>query len=333
MVTIEGRIQGTRVLGHPIQLLVIGPLVLSENEFLNWLQSSTTNAQTVVGIGDDAAISKLPSGSQLVSCTDTVLDGVHFDSTTTELDRIGHKAIAVNLSDIAAMGAIPTSALIALTVPRSFSSKQVEQLLGAITTTAAKYSVDVIGGDTTSWDHPLAISVTVLGELQSDPWLRSGAEPGDLLFVTGPLGGSILGKHLDFQPRFDIVDRLQGKPLVNAAIDISDGLALDLQRLAQASRIKARIEASSIPISEAARELSQADGTSPLDHALSDGEDFELLLAITPSGYKTLKTDPELLQDLIFIGECHAGEGVEICSEAGVWSTLSPAGYEHRWAD
>ena len=147
---------------------------------------------------------------------------------------------------------------------------------------ADAFNTPIIGGDTNSWPGKLTLSITLLGEASPlGPVLRSGARPGDWLLVTGPLGGSILGKHLDFTPRVAEARRLQQVSSIHAMIDISDGLAGDLNHICGESRCGAILRSEAIPISSAAREM--RDGRAPLEHALTDGEDFELLLAVAPS--------------------------------------------------
>src|SRR5262249_21538661 len=147
---------------------------------------------------------------------------------------------------------------------------------------ADAFDTVIVGGDTNSWGGPLVISVTLLGEAtERGPVRRAGAKPGDWLLVTGPLGGSILGKHLDFTPRVREALQLHQFADLHAMIDISDGLAADVDHLCSESRCGAVLRAEAIPISEAARSIH--DGRSPLDHALSDGEDFELVFALPPA--------------------------------------------------
>ena len=192
---------------------------------------------------------------------------------------------------------------------------------------ADAFGVALVGGDTNSWDGPLVISVTALGEATArGPVRRSGARPGDWLFVTGPLGGSILGRHLDFTPRVREALALHEVVELRAMLDISDGLAADLNHICKESRCGAALDARAISISEAARELSRTSGKSPLAHALGDGEDFELVFAVSPAdGEKLLRAPP--LPGLAKIG---------VCVEAGLWlddggvrTPLPPTGWVH----
>ena len=155
----------------------------------------------------------------------------------------------------------------------------------------------IAGGDTNSWDGPLVISVTALGEVTADgPLCRSGAKPGDRIIVTGSFGGSILGRHLDVEPRIEEALLLNQRYRLHAGIDCSDGLSLDLWHLCEASRCGAIVDIDRVPIAPAAERTCQTtnDGTSPLDHALSDGEDFELILAVPPESAQRMLADQPL---------------------------------------
>ena len=177
------------------------------------------------------------------------------------------------------MGARPVGAVIAVALPRSGGRKLGVELLEGILPLAERYQIAIAGGDTNSWDGPLVISTTANAETTAHgPMLRSGARPGDRFLVTGFFGGSILGKHFDFEPRVDEALMLAERYGLHAAMDVSDGLSLDLSRMATESGCGAIVDLDKVPIADAAHELSrdEPDGRTPLDHALSDGEDFEL---------------------------------------------------------
>lgn len=218
-------------------------------------------------IGDDAAV--LPSG--LLLATDTLLEGRHF-LPDADPELVGRKAVAVNLSDIAAMGGQPTAITIALTVGRGWDESRLSALLRGARSIAEEYDAAIVGGDTTSWDARLAISVTVLGTAAT-PILRSGGRPGDRLFVSGPLGRSgPTEHHLSFAPRLELGQRLAAGVdgfRATAMLDLSDGLSSDVRHLAAASGCGVLLDAALIP---------RRDGAT-LDEALGDGEDFELLVA------------------------------------------------------
>jgi thiamine-monophosphate kinase len=192
---------------------------------------------------------------------------------------------------------------------------------------ADAFGVALVGGDTNSWDGKLVISVTAFGEATArGPVTRSGAKPGDWLFVTGPLGGSILGRHLDFTPRVREALLLHEAVAIHAMIDVSDGLAADVNHICEESQCGAVLHATAIPIADAARELSRTSGKTPLQHALGDGEDFELVFAVSPDdGAKLLRESP--VPGLVKIGECVAS-GLWL-EEGGTRSPLAPTGWVH----
>ena len=305
-----------------------------ENDLLRWFrQALPGHEQLVLGAGDDAAVIKLSEGKQLVATTDMLMDGVDFRIGEDDPAQIGHKALAVNLSDLAAMAAKPIAALVSLCLPQRGGESLAKQLYSGLLATAAKYDIAIAGGDTNSWDGPLVISVTALGEVQPGrEWRRSGAQPGDVILVTGNFGGSILGRHLTFEPLVEEALWLADHLSVHAAIDVSDGLTLDLARLAEASGVGASIHLQRVPISEQAKLLARRrnDGVSPLDHALGDGEDFQLILAVAGAeAERFFAAHPQWKQRLTEIGRCSA--------ELGLWSVegakltpLIPRGWEHR---
>jgi thiamine-monophosphate kinase len=257
--------------------------------------------------------------------TDMLLDGSCFRLAEAGPVRVGRKAMAVNLSDIAAMAGVPTAAVVSVGLPRSGGMALGEQLYAGMREMADRFSVPIVGGDTNSWDGPLTISVTLLGEAtERGPVLRSGARVGDWVMVTGPLGGSILGHHLDFTPRIAEALRLHEAADLHAMIDISDGLAKDLHHICEESRCGAVLFADAIPISDAACGLSIRDGRSPLDHALGDGEDFELVFSVSPADGERLLRD----QPAHRIGEIvESGYWLE---RSGKREKLEPRGYEHQ---
>lgn len=269
---------------------------------------------TQKGIGDDAAFVPLTEGA--VIATDTLLEGVHFDSTA-QPEAIGHKAIAVNLSDFAAMAAVPKAATVAISVCRERTPAWVDRLMQGLQATAHEFGVGVVGGDTTSWTHPLAISVTVIGE--PDPAgliTRSGGRPGDRLYVTGPLGGSLAGHHLSFRPRVSEALELVQNYSVHAMMDLSDGLASDLRHLTTASRCGAIVEVDALPLRSA--DLS-------IENALCDGEDFELLVALPPD------CNLEGVEYVHEIGVLTNGPGIRYRRNRTDIDIAHLTGYSHRF--
>lgn len=257
----------------------------TEREFIRILQQRFPARNPVeVGIGDDGSVVQTPDRRQVV-VADMLLDGTHFRTSDASPELIGRKAVAVNLSDLAAMACRPTAAYVTLAIPTLMESKHkfLERMYDGIQQLTDSYDFTVAGGDTTEWNGPLAVSVTLTGvPVHETPVLRSGGRPGDLLFVTGALGGSLdSGRHLSFEPRLREAAQLMESCELRAMIDISDGLAIDLHRLTESSHCGATIIAESIPIS------SDVDNSlaphARLQHALSDGEDFELLFC-APAG-------------------------------------------------
>jgi thiamine-monophosphate kinase len=241
------------------------------------------NASTIVGAGDDCAVLDLGNPEHMVLFkTDAVVEGVHFEKDT-EPARVGRKAIARCLSDIAAMAGTPTHALVTLALPSGFRVPYVERLYEGMAALATQHAVAIVGGETTSNPERILVSVAMLGRAPRNQCpLRSAAKPGDAIFVTGELGGSRAGKHLDFEPRLAEARWLVGHFPVHAMIDLSDGLAGDLRHVLKASGVGAELRAASIPISRAARQAARRvpGARPPLAAALADGEDFELLFTV-----------------------------------------------------
>jgi thiamine-monophosphate kinase len=301
--------------------------IVSELAFIDWIRQQTTGAPRVrVGPGDDTAVLDLPGGQWLVT-TDMLLEGSCFRLAEAGAFRVGRKAMAVNLSDIAAMAGRPTAAVVSVGLPRRGGRAIGEELYRGMRDMADAYHTAIVGGDTNSWDGPLVVSVTVLGEVVGrGAVLRSGAQPGDWVMVTGSLGGSILGKHLDFTPRVREAMELNALAPIRAMIDVSDGLAADLNHLCQESQCGAVLRAEAIPISDAARRMN--DGKSPLEHALGDGEDFELVFAVAPEdGRRLIATQPINGITISHVGEfCERGLWIE---DGGRRRELKATGYEH----
>jgi thiamine-monophosphate kinase len=257
-----------------------------------------------------------------------LMDGTCFRLAKAGPRLVGRKAMAVNLSDIAAMAGRPVAAVASVALPRRGGRALAEDLYRGLRDVADAFDTAIAGGDTNSWDGPLVISITVIGEAtHRGPVPRSGAKSGDWLLVTGPLGGSILEKHLTFTPR--VREALQLHELVDlhAMIDISDGLAADVFHLCSESRCGAVLRAEMMPISDAARTIN--DGRSPMDHALSDGEDFELVFALPAAqAQRLLQAQPVRGITCVHIGEC-IDEGLWL-EENSQRRVLEPRGYVHE---
>jgi thiamine-monophosphate kinase len=307
-----------------------------EQQFIDWLRTNLPAGPHLrVGPGDDAAVLGWAHGRDMVVTTDTVTDGVDFILSDVEAPLVGHKALGVNLSDLAAMAAEPVAAVVSLVLPRdgARSLSALELAIGlyrGVLPLAKEFGVAIAGGDTNTWDGPLAISITAIGRVgPRGPLLRSGARPEDQLLVTGRLGGSILGRHLCVEPRVREALLLHERYELHAGIDISDGLALDASRLAAASGCGVALELDAVPISADAQRLATTTGKQPIEHALGDGEDFELLFAAAPDVAEQILRDQRLGAPLTRIGEFVADKGLWKTEGAAVLTPLPPTGYQH----
>lgn len=297
-------------------------------EFKKSVEKSNSAFYTQVGIGDDCAVLNSKDSGLLVT-TDMLLDGVHFSSGLTPWRLIGRKALAVNLSDIAAMGGQPLYAFVSLGIPKGMGGLAAQQIMAGIHELATSFATEIAGGDTNSWRGPLAINVTLIGRPCSNPIKRSGARIGDWIFVTGPLGGSIFGKHLQFVPRLELAGNLSDNGPIHAMIDISDGLASDLSHILNASECGADLNAADIPISEECKKYQ--DSLSPLDHALYDGEDFELCFTTSASVGQRLIATSAFKSDLFKIGVISREKGLRLWQPDGVPSEVEGRGYQHQF--
>ena len=287
-----------------------------------------------LGIGDDAAVLDMAGVKGCVVTVDLLTDRVDFVLGEVDPRRIGRKALAVNLSDLAAMASRPLAVVVALALPRSGGMDLAVALYEGLLPLAEHYGVAIAGGDTNSWDGPLAISITALGKTtRRGPLRRSGARPGDRILVTGSFGGSILGRHLDFEPRVSEALLLSQQYRLHAGIDVSDGLSLDLSRLLEESGCGAVLDLQAVPVADDAHRLAErlADGSTPLDHALADGEDFELILAVPPRDAKRMLAEQPLAVGLTDIGCFIAEPGLWQADAEGRRTPLEPRGYQHEF--
>jgi thiamine-monophosphate kinase len=297
-------------------------------------KSLPTNPTVVVGPGDDCAVLDVGLPDRwLLFKTDAVVEGVHFARDTAP-EKIGHKALARCLSDIAAMAGTPTAALVTIALPRKFDVKFVEAIYTGLNLLARKHGVAVVGGETTMSSGRTLISVALLGLVpRGKAVLRSGAKAGDAIFVTGELGGSRAGKHLEFEPRLAEARWLAESFSIHAMIDLSDGLAGDLRHLLPAGRVGAELLKSAIPIARAAklRAKERPPAKPPFVAALTDGEDFELLFTVAAGDAVKLldawkKQFPKLR--LSCIGKITSGAGITIRDQTGLHPFTSD-GYIH----
>ncbi len=256
---------------------------LGEFQLIDWIrQRASQHPQVPVGIGDDAAILLPSPREEVIVTTDMLMDGRHFVVGQCSPELIGRKALAVNLSDMAAMAGRPLAAFVSWALPRHGGRTLAQSLFAGMSELAEEFDVAIAGGDTNSWDGPLVISVTLVGEtVGRRRMLRNGARPGDGVYITGPVGGSLRsGRHLTFTPRVrEALDLVRHVP-VSAMLDLSDGIASDLRHILQESGVGATLEGDAIPIH------CDVDPTLPpterLRRALTDGEDFELLWTASP---------------------------------------------------
>jgi len=292
------------------------------------------NDSVVTGAGDDCAVLHIGlADEQLLFKTDAVVEGIHFTSETAP-EKVGHKALGRCLSDIAAMAGKPTAALVTLALPPKYDAAYVEQIYAGMRALAERWQVAIAGGETTTNPGQILISVALIGLVpRNRAVLRSGSKAGDALFVTGELGGSLAGKHLEFEPRLAEAQWLAKHFPLHAMIDISDGLAGDLRHLMQASGLGAEILSRAVPISKAAKSQARAESSSkpPLLAALTDGEDFELLFTLSSKQAVPLldawkKEFPKL--KLSCIGKMTAEPGLKIHDKDGV-RQLTLKGYTH----
>ncbi|MBI9017682.1 MAG: thiamine-phosphate kinase [Phycisphaerae bacterium] len=251
-----------------------------EFELINWIknQDREIGSDILTDIGDDMAIVQFGNEKLLITA-DMLLQGRHFDLDQTPLEDVGYKAMACSLSDCAAMASLPVAAIVSVALPTDMTMIQAQKLHAGIQKAAKSYNCPVIGGDTTSWPQPLAINITMFAKTDGiEPVMRSGAQTDDIIMVTGTLGGSLAGKHLNFQPRINEARQLAQMVKINAMMDISDGLAGDLPHICDQSKVSAIINAKDIPISDQGQKTKD-----PLIAALADGEDFELLFTVKPA--------------------------------------------------
>ncbi len=302
-----------------------------EDDFLAWLgQRLPPDPRLAVAPGDDAAVLSDTAPAASVLCVDTIVEGVDFIFSPNELPLIGRKALAINLSDMAAMCSQPVAALVSLIIPPTLTLPDCQKLYEGLLALADEYRVAIAGGDFTVAEAPLTITVSLTGTPSpKGTWLRSGAQAGDSILVTGELGGSILGHHMTFSPRVHEARRISQDWLIHAATDISDGLLRDLDHIAEASGLAAHVDLESIPLSPAAVQLARESGLPAIQHALTDGEDFELLLAVPGDHAGRLLSSQPLECPLTCIGTFHAGHGVHTVDEEGTLLEVKPAGYQH----
>jgi thiamine-monophosphate kinase len=314
------------------------------------------NASTLVGIGDDAAVLE-PGRPNLVVSTDMLVEGVHFDLTFCPLRHLGYKAVAVNVSDIAAMNAIPTQITVSLAIGSRYTVEAIEELYDGIRVACENYKVDLVGGDTTSSNAGLVISITAIGEVEKgEAVLRSTARPNDLICVTGDLGAAYLGLQVlerekqvfldnpEMQPdlqqkeylvqrqlkpeaRMDVIHELKElgvKP--TAMIDISDGLASELMHICSQSKVGAAIYQDKLPVDQQVLDTAEEFRLDPVMCALNGGEDYELLFTVALADLDKIRNHP----DITIVGKItEAAEGVRLVTPSGNTFPVKAQGWTH----
>lgn len=314
------------------------------------------NERTIKGIGDDAAV--LDIGEEyLVTSTDMLVEGIHFDLSYSPLKHLGYKAIAVNVSDLAAMNATPQQVTVSLALSNRFSVEALEVLYEGIKMACEAYRIDFVGGDTTASRSGLVISVSVLGTVAKDKiTYRSGAQENDILCVTGDLGGAYIGLQVlerekqeflgnpDMQPKLDSYPHVVGRQLrpearmnivheladlgviPTAMIDVSDGLASEVFHLCKHSGLGAAIYEDKLPIDKETYETAAEFSIDPNTCALNGGEDYELLFTLSQDDFEKIKNHPEIHT----IGYMHsADKGKVMVTRGGNTIALQAQGWSH----
>ena len=306
----------------------------------------------VRAIGDDAAVFETDGGQVTLLTTDLLIERVHFLRQAISGEDLGHKALAVNLSDIAAMGAEPREAFVSIAVPPDCSITFLEQIYNGMRALARRHQVNILGGDTTTSRRDLVINVALTG--RADPrqvLFRDGARVGDVICVTGPLGDSRAGlqmilagrtpdddhsrrlhqRHVRPEPHLAQGRLLAASGAVTAAIDLSDGLLSDLGHVARQSGVGAVVHADQVPISPALAHFCRQTGPPAIDLALGGGEDYVLLVTVKPDAVTRLSASfaSVIKSPLYAIGELVAGEGVRVLAASGDDLKISTTSWDH----
>ena len=305
------------------------------------------------GIGDDCAVFSLGAGRALLVTTDLMVEEVHFLTGASAPEGLGYKLLAVNLSDIAAMGGTPRDAVVSVAIPGDFDVGYVERIYDGLHAYGSLSKVNISGGDTTRSPGPLVLNLMLIGEMPEDQiCYRSGAKPGDLIYVSGTLGDSAAGlelvrgldieiplehrsallkRHHRPQPRVELGQRLAASGVVTAMIDLSDGVASDLRHICSQSEVAAVILSDGIPLSPACEAFGEATETDVLSKALSGGEDYELLFTVKPEGVERVRSLEEKTgtPPLSQIGRIEEGRDQLHLEDADGRRELEEAGFDH----
>ncbi|MCJ7458272.1 MAG: thiamine-phosphate kinase [candidate division Zixibacteria bacterium] len=307
----------------------------------------TKDKRVVLNIGDDAAVLKCSPGKLLIFTTDTLMERVHFDLRYFSFKDIGWKSMATNLSDIAAMGGIPLAGLVSLGLPKRIKEEQVLELYSGMENLSSRFKCPIVGGDIFSSPQGLVVTISLLGEVERNLFkTRGGARMGDLIYVTGDLGeaeaglrvlrksrakkNSITKKHLNPYPRVSESRLLVRNLNISSMIDISDGLSSDLHHICEESDKGALIYAEKIPVSQRITKVCKSLNLSPLNLALSSGEEYELLFTLNPEEEEKIKRMAKGKFKVTLIGEIRKKEeGVKILGLDGRIKDLKKTGYTH----
>lgn len=277
----------------------------------------------VEGIGDDTAVLKWTKDKYLLFTCDMLIEDVHFKLNKAKPYQIGWKALGRNISDIAAMGGMPRHAVISIGLNPKYPASLLDGIYKGISALGRKFGVNIVGGDTCR-SEKLVIDISLIGEVEKKNLVtRRGAKVGDVIFLTGSIGGSIKGKHLNFVPRLDESRKLTRNFRINSMIDISDGLELDLRRILESSCVGARIYENMIPLSGSA---------GPLRAALREGEDFELLFTMNVKEAKRflMSERVKIKTPVTLIGEVMDRRyGYKLITTDGKIENLKAKGYLH----
>ena len=297
---------------------------IDEIELIRRLSKDFRLDKTVIkGPGDDAAVIKWTKDRYLLYTCDMTIEGVHFDLRKATPFQAGWKALGRNISDIGAMGGVPKYAVVSLAMAPEQKLSVADGICRGLKSIADRFGVNIVGGDM-AVSKNIVIDVSLIGEVEKKKLtLRSGARIGDVILVTGSLGGSIKGKHLNFMPRVNEAREILKKFKINSMIDISDGLVLDLNRILEASSVGSRVYESAIPLSKDALSV---------NNALYDGEDYELLFTMGVKEAKQLyRTALNKIETPVsLIGEVTAKKnGCKIVREDGKEEEMKIKGYQH----
>ena len=303
-----------------------------------------------LGIGDDAAVVEPERGALDVVTTDTLVEGVHFERAFGSCSDLGHKTLAVNLSDLAAMGATPRVAVLSLVLPPSLPVTDVDRLLDGLLALAGQHRVSLVGGNVTRTSGPLVVGVTALGAVRRRRVLtRGGGRPGDELWVSGALGSAAAGldclrrdrqatdadlapsvaRYLRPDPRVRVGTLLGRNRAAGAAIDLSDGLGDGVRQLAAASGAGAIVDAASLPIEPAVRRWFQQQDADPIDAAIAGGDDYELLVAVPRKHRRRFTALRRLMRGVPMTRIGELTKAPDLVLRTAVGERPLPRGYEH----